>query len=144
MMRKRRGLGGPELTDDGTNLSGRSGNTVGGRPIPRGEALARDDEGGRVRTEVEEELSQDVHSQQAVLTKLVIGETHDDEQDSEDREAHELDGLAADGVNGSNGHPVARDGTRQDDDKIANRSIVQIFVCGLRACGRIANGGKDS
>lgn len=48
------------LRDDGANLSRASADTVGGGTVSGGEAFARNDEGGRVGTKVEEELGQDV------------------------------------------------------------------------------------
>lgn len=115
-----------------------------GGSVSCGETLARHNKGGRVGTEVEEELSQDIDSQQAVLSKLVVGEAHDDEKNSEDSEAHQLDRLAADGVNSRHGHPVARNSASQDNNEVANGSVVEVFVGGLGARRRVTDGGEDA
>lgn len=121
------------LTDNRANFARGSGDTVRGRSVPRREALAGNNEGGRVGTKVEEELRQDVHSQQAVLAQLVVGEAHDDEEDGEDGETHQLDRLAADGVDRGHGHPVARDRTGQDNDEVADGGVVEVLVSRLGA-----------
>lgn len=122
-------------TDNRTNLARSGRNTVRGRSVSRGEALAGDDEGSRVGAKVEEELRQDVHGQQAVLTQLVVAEAHDDEEDGEDGETHQLNRLAADGVHRRHGHPVAWDRTSQDDDEVADGGVVEVLVGGLGASG---------
>jgi hypothetical protein len=79
-------------------------------------------------TKVEEELGKDVNSQQAVGGQVEVGETHDSEQDGQDDETAELDGLAANGVNGSNRDPVSRDGTGQNDNQVTNGGVVEELV----------------
>ena len=63
------------LGDDGTDLSGPSGDTVGGRAVAGGEALSRHDEGGGVGTPVKEQLDENVDGQHGVGTKVLEGET---------------------------------------------------------------------
>lgn len=98
---------------------------MGSGAVPGGEAFSRHDESCCVRAEVEEELAHYVACQQTLRTKLVVRESDDDEQDREEDESHELNGLAANGINGRDGHPVARDGTSAHDYEIANSSVVE-------------------
>lgn len=137
------GLEGAEhaLGDDGADLAGRGREAMRGGPVPGREALAGHDEGRRVGPEVEEELGDDVESQQATLAQLVVGKTDDDEDDGEDEETHELDGLAAEGVDGRHGDPVPGDGTGADDDQVTNGGVVKDLVH-VVALG-VANGRQD-
>ncbi len=74
---------------------------MGSRSIAGGETLARYDEGGRIRTEVEEELSQDVEREESVAGKGIVCETDNDEEDGEHGETHDLNGFTTEGVDGS-------------------------------------------
>lgn len=114
-----------------------------GGPVPRGETLAGDDECSRVGTKVEEELRQDVDGQQSVLTQLVVGESHDDEEHGQDTKAHQLDGLTAQSIDSGHSHPVARDSTSQDNDQVANGCVVQVVVGGLGSGRGVTDGGED-
>lgn len=88
------------LSDDGTDLAHASRDSVGGRPVAGGEALARNDEGSRVwspycnllalsragrmtiyvtKRTVEEELDQYVDAQHTMPTNMLVRETPDDE-----------------------------------------------------------------
>ena len=116
------------LGDDGADLARGGRQTVRGRAVAGGEALAGYDEGGGVRAEVEEELGEDVEGQERVFTKLVVGEADDAEENGEDCKASKLDGLAANGIDSSNGDPVAGDGTRADDDQITDGRVAEDFV----------------
>jgi hypothetical protein len=108
------------LSDDGADLSHAGRDTVGGRPVAGGEALARNDEGSRVwspccdplalsqvgrittsvtRRTVEEELDQDVDAQHTMSTDVLVCETPDDEKDGQKGEANKLEGLATNSVN---------------------------------------------
>ena len=51
------------LSDDGTDFTRGSGDTVGSRAVSSREAFARDDERRGIRSEVEEELGEHVESQ---------------------------------------------------------------------------------
>lgn len=115
-----------------------------GGSVPRRETFSRDDEGGRVGTEVEKKLRQDVDGQQAVLAKLVVGETHDNEENSENAEAHELDGLAANGVHSGHSHPVAWNSTSKDDDQVADGGVVQVLISVRSTRGGIAYRSEDT
>lgn len=123
------------LRDDGADLAGRGGDTVRGGPVAGGEALAGHHEGGRVGAEVEEELRDDVQTQQTVVGVLqgLVGETNDDKNNGQDDEADQLDGLAADGVDGGDRHPVAGDGTRTDQDQVTDGVLVEDLVDVLAA-----------
>lgn len=92
------------LGNDGTDLSRGSGETMGGGTITGGEALAGYNEGGGVRAEVEEELSEDVEGEESmpvVGKKLVVSESDDDEEDGKDGEAHDLNWFTAKSVDSS-------------------------------------------
>lgn len=118
------------LGNDGTDLAGGGRDTVGGGTVAGGEALAGHDEGGSVGAEVEEELGNNVETQQTVvgLEQGVVGKADDDEENGEDGETHQLDGLAANGVDGSNGHPVTGNSTSTDQDQVTNSVTTQGLV----------------
>ena len=86
------------LGDDGADFARGGGDAVRGGAVAGGEALAGDDEGGRVGAEVEEEVAEDVEGEEAVVADDVVAEAHDAEEDGEEDEAHELDGFPADRV----------------------------------------------
>ena len=98
------------------------------RPVAGREALAGDDEGGRVGSEVEEELGENVDGQQSVGGELVVRKTHDDEENGKDGETTQLDGLAADCVDGRYGDPVTGDGTGEHNDQVTNGRVVEVLV----------------
>ncbi len=114
-----------------------------GRTVTSGEDLTGDDEGGAVRSEVEEELGNDVETEETVGGELVVGETHGDEEDGQDTETHELDGLAADGVDGGDRDPVAGDGTSEDDDQVTDGGVVQELVGAVGTAGGVTDGSQD-
>lgn len=101
---------------------------MAGGSVAGWEALSWNDEGCAVGSEVEEELSQDVAGEETARADLVVGETHDAEEDGQDDEAHELDWLAANSVNESDGHPVTWDGTSADQDDVTNGNVVEELV----------------
>jgi hypothetical protein len=115
---------------------------VGGRPVASGEAFSRHDEGGGVGTPVEEKLDEDVDGQHAVGLDVIVGESPDDEQNGQEDEADELQGLAADCVNGSNREPVTRDGSSADEDAVTSSKVEKFVVDGSTAT--VADGLKDS
>lgn len=133
------------LRDDGTDFAGGGGDTVRGGTVASREAFTRNDESGGVRTEVEEELGEDEERDETAGAgrglELVVGETDDDEDDGEHDEAHELDGFAAEGVDGGNGDPVTRDSAGADDDEVTDSGVVEDFVDGV--AGGVADGGQD-
>lgn len=69
------------LCDDCTDLASRGTDAVGGGTVPGREAFPRHNKGGRVGTEVEEELCEHVEGEQTIVRVLqrVIGKTDDDE-----------------------------------------------------------------
>ena len=125
----------PDLRDDSAELAARSRDTVRGGPVARRERLPRYDEGGRVRAEVLEEVREAVEERERLGAgrrrgELVVPEAHDDEEDGEHDEAHELDGLAAPAVDEEEGHPVTGDETGDDEDEVTDSDIVEILVNG--------------
>ena len=60
------------LCDNSTNFSRGSRETVGGGTVSSWEAFTRNDKSGGVRSEIEEELAQDVECEQSVTAQLVI------------------------------------------------------------------------
>lgn len=116
------------LGDDGADLAGCSGDTVAGGAVASWEALSWHDEGCAVGAEIEEELGQDVAGEEAARANLVVGETHDAEEDGEDDEAYKLDWLTADGVDECDGHPVTWNGTSANQDDVTNSNVVEELV----------------
>lgn len=55
------------LGDNGSNFSGRSTEAVRGRAVAGREHFTRDDEGGGIGAEVEEELGEDVETEEAII-----------------------------------------------------------------------------
>lgn len=141
------------LANDGTNLARGGRDTVGGRTVSGWEYFAGNNEGRGVGawqnvsnlryscsskalitrqsirlTKVEEELSKDINSQQAVGRDVVVSKTHDDEQNGEDDEATKLDSFAAKGVDGGDRDPVPWHSTSQNNNQVTNSGIVQELV----------------
>ena len=101
------------------------------------ETLAGYDEGGGVRAEVEEELSNDVEGEESVAVvtqELIVGESDDDEENCEQDETHDLDRFAAESVDGGNADPVSWNGTSAGDDQVTNSGIVVDLVHVVAAC----------
>lgn len=71
----------------------------------------------------------------------MVGEADDAEEDGEEDETHQLNGFAADGVNGCDGDPVSRNGASANDDQIADRGVAEDVVNVRAAC--IADCGQD-
>lgn len=61
---------------------------------------------GRRRTEVEEELDDNIDTEHSVSAHVVEVETPDDEEDGKHAETHELNRLSADGINSGDGDPI--------------------------------------
>ena len=104
------------LGDDSAQLAGGGRETVGCRSVSGREAFSGNDKGGRVGTEVEEELGENVDGEKTMATKLVICEAKDAEEYCQHGESHQLNRLASNDINGSNRYPVSRDCASQDDD----------------------------
>jgi len=122
-----------DLGDDGTELSGGSRDTVTGGSVSGGEDLTRDDEGGGVGSEVLEEVGHTVEEDEGLGSsrggeKLVIRESHDDEDDSQDRETHELQRLSSPEVDDGERAPVTRDQTTESQDDVSDSDVVQVEV----------------
>jgi hypothetical protein len=139
-----------DLRDDGAELPASGRDTVAGGAVASGEDFARYNERGGVGAEILEKVGQAVQENERVLPpgssdELVVaetcgplarsvvsknnqGRTHDDEQDGEHGETHELNGLAAPGVDEQEGHPVPGNETGDRDDQVADGHIVKGFV----------------
>lgn len=111
------------------------------RSVSSWEALARNNEGGGVRSEVEEELSEYVKCKQSTVAEVIEGEANYDEEDSEDDETHQLDGLSANGVNQGDSNPVTRNRAGANQDQVTNRGISENMVD--IAATSITDGGKN-
>lgn len=59
---------------------------------------------------------------------MTVGEAHYNEESGQDDEPSHLDGLATEGVDCGDRHPVSRDGTGQDDDQVSHGGVVQKLV----------------
>jgi len=130
------------LCDDGTDLAGSCRETMRGRSVAGWEAFSRNDEGGGVGSEVEEELSQDIKSQETTLMQFVVREADDNEDDSEQDETHKLNGFPTDGVDRSDGDPITGNGTGADNDQVADSISAEDFV-DVAALGE-ADGGQNN
>ena len=58
----------------------------------------------------------------------MVGKANNDEDNSEKRESHKLDRFFVYGINECDCDPVARDGTRTDNDQVADCSVVENLV----------------
>lgn len=130
------------LCDNGTNLSGRGRDTVGGRAVTGWEDFSWHDEGSGVWAEVEEELSQDVKGEEAVGWELIICETDDDEESSEHSETHDLDWLASPDIKKRDGRPVTWKSTGTDEDEVANSGLV-VGLVDVLSSGETDGGEND-
>ena len=97
--------------------------TVKERKKKRGEERERKRNLGR--TEVEEELREDIQGEETAVAEMMISEADTDEEDGQGGEAHELDGLPTDGVDGGDGDPIAGDGTGADQDQVADGVLAE-------------------
>ena len=113
------------LGDDGTDFTGSSTHTVGGRTISRREDFTRNDESRGVGTEILEEIAETVKSKQSPRRDFVETETDNTEENSKHGETTDLDRFAANGIDGSNGNPIAGNETGARQNQVANTSIVQ-------------------
>lgn len=121
-----------DLRDDGAELAARGRDTVRGGAVARGERLPGHDERRRVGPEVLEEVREAVEEHERVppglaRVQLVVREAHDDEEDREHREAHELDRLAPPAVDHEERRPVAGDEARDGEDHVAGRDVLQVL-----------------
>ena len=98
---------------------------------------------GRWHSQVEEKLGNDVECKEAVGAQLAVGETDNAEEDGEHDEAHQLNGLPSDGVHGSHGYPIPRNGSSTDNDDVTDSAAIEDVVGRLGTSGRVANGGEN-
>lgn len=131
------------LTNDRADLAHGGAQSVRGRPVTSGKHLAGHDKGGSVGTKVEEELGEDEDGEQRVRREVLVGETHDHEKNGEDTEAHELDRLTTDSVDGEDGDPVSGDGAGEDNDQVADGGVIEDLVRVLGARGGVADDVED-
>ena len=139
-----------DLRDDSAELAGRGRDTVGSRTVASREDLAGNDERSRVGAEVLEEVGKAVEEDERLLggvaalqsavaeawgTKLDTSRcrkkvrlTHDDEERREHGEAHQLDRLAAPGVDQKESSPVARNQTTNGKNDVTDGSLAQDLV----------------
>lgn len=74
---------------------------------------------------------------------MVVGKTHDDEENGQDSKASQLKGLATDGIDSGHREPVTRDGSSEHDDQVAHGGVVEVLVSRRSSIGRVANSAKD-
>ena len=74
--------------------------------------------------------------------EVVVCETNDAEKDGKDDETHELDGLAAHGVDEGNCDPITWDCTGADEDETADGCFVEDLVHGFPAV--VTDRGQDN
>ena len=122
-----------DLRDDRAELAAGGRDTVCGRAITRRERFTRDDERSRVRAKVLEEVGQAVKHDEPILRRSrrvesVVTETHSGEKNSENSEAHELDGLAAPGVDEEEGEVVARNEACSGENDVADADVAEVVV----------------
>jgi hypothetical protein len=63
-----------------------------------------------------------------------LTEAHDAEHDCQDDESHQLDWLATDRVDCSDGDPVTGNGTGADEDEVTDGDVVEDFVNTVALC----------
>jgi len=114
---------------------------VGCRAVTGREALRGEDERGRVRTTVEEELGEDVEGEESAGREMVIRKTDDDEDDRKKREAEDLERSAPQGIDHSDGGPVPGNGAGTGEDQIPHGGAVVDLIHVVAA--READSGQD-
>jgi len=114
------------LGNDGAQLAGTGGDTVTGGTVTGREDLTGDDEGGRVGSEVLEELGggkEEDEEGDRVVADLVVGETEDAEKDAGHDETENLDLDASQTLNGEDSDPVTGDGTQENNDDLTDSGV---------------------
>lgn len=133
------------LSNDGADFARGSRETVRGGTVASREAFSRHDEGGGIGTEVEEELSQHVESKETVVRVLqwIIGKTNNNEENGKHDKTTKLDRFTAKGINGSHGNPVTRNGTRADENQVADSGVVEdvVYIRAARPTNRRQDDG---
>ena len=95
-----------------------------------------------IGSEIEEELGNDVQRQQTILAQVIVSKADDDEDDCEHDETHELNWLAADGVDSGNCDPIPRYRTSADDNQVADGASAEHLV-DVAALGKSDGGEND-
>jgi len=95
------------LSNDSTDFTRSSAHTMGGRTISGREYFTRNNECCGVWTEILEEIAETVKSEQSPGGNFVETETDGREENSKHGKASDLDRFTADGIDRSNGDPVA-------------------------------------
>ena len=94
------------------------------------------------QTEVKEKLAKNVAGEEGMLAELLVRETDDAEEDGEDCETYELNGLATNGIDESNGDPLTWNGTGANDDEVPDRRVLEdmilVFATGVTNCSQDA------
>jgi hypothetical protein len=124
------------LGNNSTELSGCGRDTVRGRTVASWEGLTGHNESRCVRAEVLEEVGKAIEEHKHLLGRgvgvagdeLFVTKAHAAEDDSEQDEAHELDRLAAPGVDEEEGCPVAWNETTSGEDKVTHTNILNIIT----------------
>jgi hypothetical protein len=83
---------------------------------------------GVARTEVEEELAQDVEDQERLFGQAREVEADDAQEDCKDCEAHELNRAATDDINKGDCKPISRDRPSADEDKLADSGVMEEHI----------------
>lgn len=92
------------------------------------EDFAWDDKGGAVGSAVEEELGDGVESQKLVAGEVPELEANDEEDKCQGKESKKLDRFASDSVNEPGRYPISGDGTGENENEVANGSVVKDLV----------------
>lgn len=108
--------------------------TMTGGPIASREAFTRNDEGGGVGSEVEEEIGQAVASNESTGADDVVSEADDAEEDREQDEPDKLNRLAANGIDGCHSEPVTWDSTSQHQNDVADSDTSVVFIDSIAFC----------
>ena len=86
-------------------------------------------------TEVEKELGNHINGKETIGRNVPVGKAHDNEQNSEDRETHELDSLSAKNINRRHRHPVPWHRTSKHDDDVTDGGVVHELIHVVRILG---------
>jgi len=100
----------------------------------RWESLTRNDEGGSVGSEVEEELGEGEAGKLATGAEMGVVTSDDTEHERSDEETTDLNGLATDNLDKGNGEEVTRNVTGGGDDQVTvgvdEKSVVLVATLG--------------
>lgn len=88
------------MRDDCPNFTGCSRYPVACRAVTCRKAFSWYDKSCRIGPKIEEKLGEDVEGKQGLGAEFVVSKSDDNEYDGEEKEAHDLYRLAAEGVYG--------------------------------------------